>query len=306
MATSEKQPRSRFQWGLGTLLYLVLLIGLGLGWYQDHQRLERVKARQPQELALYRDQRENLEGIVTYGFGLPRGEEWRWAVGRGEFPWTGESYLQFLASLPSRELNNVIRWDRQFEVTTCRLKDAPDEVYHAVFLKMLPYLKSTDVDTRRGMAIALCYELKDSRQRIQPYRAETLALLLELLDDPDQGVRIEAIRAIGAYGPEASVAAGRLKQLATQEEDFNAALALARVDPRPENRNRVMGWITDREFYWEEVASRLTQGFPREEAIAFLRQEYFRTESEMDRLTLVESINQLEIERLEATAEGKQ
>ncbi|PQO27017.1 hypothetical protein [Blastopirellula marina] len=300
--TPAEPPRSRLQWGLGTLLYGVLLIGLGLGWYQDHQRLKQAKAEQPLEAALYRDQLDDLtpqfDGMYyswTLHQDFSRGIRER----NGHFSWTAEQYLKFLASIPSREFNNVVPWQQQFEVASRYLRDAPDDVYDAVFLQVLAYAKSKHEDTRRGLAIVLREELADPRQRIAPYRQDVLLALLGLLHDDDPNVRYETIQTVAEFGPAAIQTTARLEDLIAEEQNFGAVVAVARIDPRAENIRRVKTWIAERKPGWEFIAAALPKVIPRLQAIAFLRRQYFDTDVESDRKSLASQINLIEIDHLD-------
>ena len=152
--------------------------------------------------------------------------------------------------------------------------------------------------------MAMRQELSDPRDRISPYREEVFSQLESLLNDSDPRVRSAAAQALAVLGPETRDSVPRLEQLAIQDQDPRIMLALCRIARTPKRVERVKKWIHDRQSQWEVLANSLSQAMPREEAIAFLREEYFRTGDYQLRQPLVGAINQLEIEGLEEQHEG--
>ena len=55
-STNIARTGRRFQVGLRSLLYVILLAAIGLGWYGDHRRMEEERLRRPLELAICEEQ----------------------------------------------------------------------------------------------------------------------------------------------------------------------------------------------------------------------------------------------------------
>ncbi|PQO44841.1 hypothetical protein C5Y93_17255 [Blastopirellula marina] len=300
--------------GLWTLLYLVMVIALGLGWYQDHQRLEDAQAQMPLEIRLQRDQLEamqgwveveisNINGAYLSSFDSSGGLEYKGyhqkpRLVHGAFPWNAKQYLESLDAIPNGELREIVPPDQQMQSFATLLQFAPDHVFREVMPKVLAYFDSPEADNRRGLVAGMRWLLMDSPDRIAPYRASVLANIVECLDDSDPKVIYEAILAVGEVGPEARAAAPRLQTLAEEEQNWHALKALYQIEPSPENFQRIEAWIFERKPDWEFLAVNLKELMTPEEGIELLRRAYSKSVFPADQKILASRINLLEVHRL--------
>lgn len=313
MESREPRARRPFQMGLGMLLYLVLVIALGLGWYQDHQRLEDAQVQMPLEKRLVRDQLEAMQGWIEVeaiksmeGFlstlTMSRRLTFKSYQKRPDlvnpFLWNAEQFMELLALIPIPELSEAIPPDQQMQGFLCQVQFAPDDVYRELMPKLLAFFDSPEIDTRRGMVFAMRRQLIDSPDRIAPFRAKVLGNIVARLNDSDATVIHEAILAVGEIGLEARAAAPRLQTLADDEQNWQALMALCQIDPSTENIERIEDWIFERKPDWESVVADLEKVMTLDEGIEFLRKAYAKSVFPADQKILAEQINVLEVHRL--------
>ena len=299
--SSAPKSRPRFQMRLGTLLYLVLLIGLGVGWYQDHQRMVGDESQGAEDWLLFRFQKQDLvfKSTTVHAYHLLNHGEYgkKKSNDAPEFPWTAEEYLIALAKFPGGGVDVTVPWHLEFPQKVTPLAHASDTAYHFVVAKMLTYYDDPKVETRRGLARAIRFELGDPQKRIAIYRSEILSKLLVLLKDPDPTVRQEAIKALIAFGPEARSAVPYLLEIVQRDKDPYAVQALFCIHPTSKNLQRGESWIIRRQPKWKELVYPLTQRMPFQKAIPFLQQEFFESADDKSAQVFVDAINRLEIER---------
>ena len=314
MESPEPKARAPFQMGLWTLLYLVMVVALGVGWYQDHQRLEDAQAQMPLEIRLQRDQLEAMQGWIEVevskagrsylsSFDSSGGMSYKDyqqkpRLMHGPFPWNAEQYLECLDAIPNHELSEIVPSDQQMQSFATLLQFAPDHVFQKVMPKVLVYFDSPEADNRRGLVAGMRWQLMHSPDRIAPFRASVLANIVACLDDSDATVIREAILAVGEVGPEARAAAPRLQVLADEEQNWHALMALCQIDPSEENVQRIEAWIFERKPEWEFLAVNLKELMTPEEGIELLRRAYSEAKLPSDQEILASRINLLEVHRL--------
>lgn len=304
-STNIARTGRRLQVGLRSLLYIVLLAAIGLGWFRDHRQMEVERLRRPLELAICEEQIVDMtQRLLPDFFAYGRYSVWPPTKRTPEqlFPWKAVEFLDLLHSLPlDNPMIQGISSEHEFEVFASMIIRSPDDVYDEAITGMFLFSRSEDSNVRRGMAVAMRKELDDPRNRIEPYRGRITQELILLLNDAAPDVRREAMLAL--VGAEAREALESLRSIASNQEDpiaIHAAIAVAEIDPTPHSVREVKELIVRRQEEWTDAVTKLPSLLSATEAESFLRGQYAEAKDDADRRVFVKAINDVVVAELQS------
>jgi len=210
--------RIRLRFSLGSLLLIVVIIAMSLGWWLDHSRLERelinVQTRMAARELLAKEQ-EKLKAVSGgYGRGFGQGYSGSVEPTKTRFQTVGE----FIEAL-----RDTVDW---YEFQDEMIPFAQSAVADANVASLVVLFKDPKPEVRKRAVYTVGYI---------PQQAETtVPAIIQLLQDPDLGVRDHAAMALGQLGTKARSALPALREVLNRELSLVAARSagsIFQIDP---------------------------------------------------------------------------
>lgn len=285
--------RFRFwQLRLSTLLAIVLLSAVGMGWWSDHVRMAEELADVKLDAEMRFRQVKDLSGNSSAtSYSVSRSSV-SFSGADFESKWTPTSFVKAVCE----HGDHYNLWGMEEE-----LSRADDSDFDAVFKQLVSLLPSAIPPLRSEILNILGVQYQLNSQRMQLYDSDFTKVLLKLLDnsqfDFDRGQdALCSLRLIGAT--ESSDAIEKVKGIMENDDHplaVEATITAVRLDPTIEIGPRLKQLVEIRHPQWSTAAESLHQHLPDEEVYEFLKSEYAQAKTENDKQTLVGALNKLDL-----------
>ncbi|MFN3150419.1 HEAT repeat domain-containing protein [Bremerella sp.] len=278
---SSPPRRSFFQLKISSMLFLLLLVGMALGWWSDHARLT-------QQLTDSEVDREIQEKLLALN--KPRKTP-RYIPIRSPQYFAAESPEHFIeqtrnhrSTINASYWGDSLRWAKEdFDVIvpmTCLLLTDPNEI------------------VRRNACLVLREQYgKGSDDRMKPHNEQVVSQLRTLLHRDDatgEDARL-AIELLTAMGPPAAPAHAELRQIMEDDQHLqavSATMAMGKIlqsDVSP----RLVELIEANNPDWERAANSLLEFRTEDEVRDVLKQFYASRQTEAERDEVISAIHHL-------------
>ncbi|WDI44270.1 hypothetical protein [Bremerella sp. P1] len=278
---SSPPRRSFFQLKISSMLFLLLLVGMGLGWWSDHARL----TQQLTDSEVDREIQEKLLALTK-----PRKTS-RYVPTRGPHYYAAESPEHFIeqtrnhrSTINASYWGDSLRWaEEDFDVIvpmTCQLLADPNEI------------------VRRNACLVLREQYgKGSDDRMEKHNDQIVGQLRTLLHREDSGgedARL-AIDLLTVIGPSASPAHAELRKIMEDDQHLqavSATMAMGKIlqsDVSP----RLVELIEANNPAWERAANSLLEFRTEDEVRDILKHFYASRQTEAERNEVIKAIHHL-------------
>ncbi|QDU73239.1 hypothetical protein Pan97_02060 [Bremerella volcania] len=275
--------RSFFQLRISSALFLLLLIGLGLGWWSDHTRLSQQLAKSELERDIKASQITLLNSYSVNPFGstpnvfLTRS--------RRTFSFTAKSPEHFI------ELIRDVRTDLNAGDWAEALQKAGDD-YDATVEKLIQLLSDPEDRIRRNACIVLAGQYDNQiREKMQKHHPELVRKLLDIikLGTPTDSDTLDAIKLLGMIGPDAESAVGALAIISHDEKHPQAVFATIAIgnirsgsDPGP----RLIELLSAGNPAQDAAVIALLDIRPADEVRVLLEELYYTRQKDADKIAI--------------------
>jgi hypothetical protein len=252
---------------LSTLLILILALAIGLGWWRDHTTQARrldLQSRQIKQLQQQVDVRTGVFVSSNIRFKTP------------------EQLVEFVKRARDDEFNREdwSAWGNSYVAEQS--------------VAQLAELASFPNDDTRLHAVWLLGLIGRNKR---PLKADPIAALLGALDDPSSRVRANAFHAIGQFGPLATEALPKLREIMRRDQSqdaYFATMAIKEINPSEDIGFRLRElFLMGEKGVWKNVAFRLPDNLPPGEAKQLLlAKAELETDAE-SRETLAQAMNKI-------------
>jgi len=285
------EPKSRpvgksfFQLGIKSALFLVLLIGLGLGWWSDRGRL----ARELADSEIQREIQDRQIGILrqTVSSRLIRPSPPTYDL-RGPFT-TPDHFIERVRSIQS----DAKTW-------TTPLADAGRN-YEATVTKLLFLLEDADPNARHNACKVLREQYRHrSRWRIEKHSERVVRDIAEMLklSDPAGAVTREAIELLAIIGKDLGTIKAALSPIMEDDKHpqaVTATIAWGKVFPRVDVAPRLTELIYAENVEWESAAIALLDHRSAQEVRKILVEFYITRQKDIGRVAVVTLIDRMKL-----------
>ncbi|RCS52868.1 hypothetical protein DTL42_08545 [Bremerella cremea] len=308
------KPQTNLRW----LAFVVLVIALGLGWYRDHQQAEDELARLPGEIAVLREQNEELVARMTgTGRSLSR-EHLRWYSTVNvslsllnevvdDFPISVDAYLQQLKEgLHEVQTRQARVRGTPFSSFALRISGVSDEEMPEAMVPLLDTMRLGDPRIAEQTAYSIHLLLLKEPKRMEPHAKRIVPALVACLNLPEDKVRLEAILCLKLLGAKASDALQPLREIMGRNDDRMAIFAteaVAKIDPATPVGVRMMELIERRCLGWQDAVEHLDVFVPKEEAQRFLQTELTKSDKDFERSCIARILNDISLKDKAPTRE---
>jgi hypothetical protein len=279
------------RFGLRSLLVVVLLAAVLLGWYADHRRQAEALRRAQVEIEIYERQTEQLKMLLAQsGAGM-----------RMIFLWaSADDFIQALIDTDD---------ENEFYGIAGSLGSSDETVMDEAVQRLITLLADPNERTRSRSVITLRFLKEQSHtqvlpgsqtvlEQIQSRYADAITRGLVPLLDNRQPSGAEAYYALRAYGPDARAALEVLREKMADDSNYyaaQAAEAVHAIDPTTDIGPRLIELIEKQHPDWQTAAAALGKHVPPAEARRVLTALYDRLENESDRQVVISSLNSIPV-----------
>lgn len=257
---------------LGTLLLVIALIALVMGWWRDRAQLSSqidVQRRQIRQL------QQQLEDRSFSFFGAP-----------GRFK-TPDEVAAFVERATDDEFSDEDwSWWGNSHVALQSVA------------RLIELLDSPNEEARHHAVILLGW----IGQARRPPDVDPTAALVARLSDPSSTVRGESFAALGYFGPLAKGALGELRRIMDREQTdreqkydaYFAALAVKKIDPTVDIGPKLRElFLSGEEGLWQQVGFQLADHLPAAEARQLLMAKSQQDTASSSRDAIAQALNRI-------------
>jgi hypothetical protein len=255
---------------------LITMIALILGWIVDDRRMRsRIVELELKDQIYERQFAELRRRLDKHEFGVQTWYFWASAT----------DFIQALKLMDDRQ-----RFDAMAPSLARANSDVPDESVRQV----IGLLDSQEEEVRSRAVQTLIY-LQNS-EAMKPYVEAAVDELVPRLGDTSSIVVGLTVHALGSFGPASRPALDELRRMMMNDEEWyasHAASAVAAIDPSIDIGPRLIELATAKRANWPQAACFLPKHLPPERARQVLTAFYESMESEGDRNTIIQILNEI-------------
>lgn len=285
--------RFRFwQLRLSTLLAIVLLSAVGMGWWSDHVRMAEeladvkldaeMRFRQIQSFPRYPPLRRMSRSsrIIMMSEDLP-------------FDWGPDDFI----SAVEREYDDGhISWGFESELANTNKVN-----FDATVQRLIPLMSSPQAHVRQNALSVLKGTFYFDHGRMRNHLSEFTDAAMKLFQQSSKGSdeQVRVLAALQEAGTNSSTSAVEMVTQVINDNEHplavQATLTVTEMDPTIEIGPRLKQLVEIRHPQWSTAAESLHHHLPDEEVYEFLKREYAQAKTENDKQTLVRALNKLDL-----------
>ena len=274
--SNETPKRRGIQIQLRTVLILIALVALALGWAVDHHRLSEQLRQALLQNQIYDRQFADLrKRLDEHHFGVQMFYWWA----------SADEFIQALTTTSDQDT---------FLDMAPSLARADKLVFQASVTQVLELLNDPNEQTRQRAAITLGFLQQSAPKRMEQHADIAIAKLVPLLNDNSSSVVGEAMGALGSFGPAARSAIGTLNEMMADDGEWyapDAARVITQIDPSANIVPRLIELIQREHPNWYSAACLLARHAPASDARKVLTDLYDRMETDGEREAVLQALN---------------
>lgn len=290
MSHSDEQsvPTRRWQLGLGTLLALILVLAIGLGWWTDRSRLADELATARLETEMQQRQISKFKDELHVS---PSGDIKDRINTDGDFnsTWTPATFVKTLEGEDPGYGFHQMQMD---------LGKADDVDFDATIERLIPLVQSANLRLRTNALEVLEGEFVVYPERMKPHKAKLTEALLPMLNQAEYGEQVvdDALSILMVMGTNPSKdAIAKVKEIMEDDNHpcvLRAVFAAEQMDSSISIVARLKELIETRHSCWKDAVQCFPYHVPEEEGNAFLKQQYSEVTTDQERALFIEALNE--------------